>query len=147
MRISDWSSDVCSSDLFRHIARDGGYSVYPCTTNGCPSAQRDLERQSRIWPQRERGFTPLDRHNPLQPEVPKISPFLQSCPCAMAASALSYCPSCCRIKKIQQSPIFLVQFQRSSVSIMSSCKSNNRFVGEVRSEEQTSELQSLMRNS
>src|SRR3546814_6660422 len=94
-------------------------------------------------------------HNPLQPEVPKISPFLQSCPCAMAASALSYCPSCCRIKKIQQSPIFLVQFQRSSVSIMSSCKSNNRFVGEVasypkplrRSKEHTSELQSLMRNS
>src|SRR3546814_11135380 len=88
MRISDWSSDVCSSDLFRHIARDGGYSGYPCPTNGCPSGQRDLERQSRIWPQRERGFTPLDRHNPLQPEVPKISPFLQSCPCAMAASAL-----------------------------------------------------------
>src|SRR3546814_8159775 len=118
MRMSDWSSDGCSSDL-------------------------------------------------LQPEVPKISPFLQSCPCAMAASALSYCPSCCRIKKIQQSPIFLVQFQRSSVSIMSSCKSNNRFVGEVasypkplritacrlhassskRSEEHTSELKSLMRNS
>src|SRR3546814_3371360 len=106
------------------------YTTLFRSTNGCPSGQRDLERQSRIWPQRERGFTPLDRHNPLQPEVPKISPFLQSCPCAMAASALSYCPSCCRIKKIQQSPIFLVQFQRSSVSIMSSCKSNNRFVGE-----------------
>src|SRR3546814_2769680 len=28
MRISDWSSDVCSSDLFRRNARHGGYNRF-----------------------------------------------------------------------------------------------------------------------
>src|SRR3546814_8161843 len=29
MRISDWSSDVCSSDLHANIQKDGTYSVVP----------------------------------------------------------------------------------------------------------------------
>src|SRR3546814_5572740 len=95
MRISDWSSDVCSSDLFRHIARDGGYSGYPCPTNGCPSGQRDLERQSRIWPQRERGFTPLDRHNPLQPRSEEHTSELQS------LMRISYAVFCLKKKQTQ----------------------------------------------
>src|SRR3546814_8286075 len=60
MRISDWSSDVCSSDLFRDLREampgsvPGCHTVrYPGLTLGCRSVPwaRCLacERQSRPW--------------------------------------------------------------------------------------------------
>src|SRR3546814_8717760 len=47
MRISDWSSDVCSSDLF---GRSGGWTKH--RRHGCRSISRassDFRRSSALW--------------------------------------------------------------------------------------------------
>src|SRR3546814_11444274 len=52
MRISDWSSDVCSSDLYQHIARGmfGVILVDPKDPNALPKADREYVLvQSEIY--------------------------------------------------------------------------------------------------
>src|SRR3546814_5662311 len=46
MRISDWSSDVCSSDLDRHAsARGAGHTVFQCKRQG---VELDLEAANSV---------------------------------------------------------------------------------------------------
>src|SRR3546814_6649229 len=74
MRISDWSSDVCSSDLVADLSEIGAahdihrIKLFPQETQRM-RAQRQLQRAIILhhlaplghWPKRGRGFEPLGR--------------------------------------------------------------------------------------
>src|SRR3546814_19875649 len=49
MRISDWSSDVCSSDLNGHLVR-GVKPVYWCFDCGSALAEAEIEYQDKVSP-------------------------------------------------------------------------------------------------
>src|SRR3546814_19752182 len=68
MRISDWSSDVCSSDLLTSSSRRGSWNTMPTSdvgpSTGCPSTvTRPLDGRSSPETMRSRVDLP-------QPEVP-----------------------------------------------------------------------------
>src|SRR3546814_9887351 len=70
MRISDWSSDVCSSDLAAHIAQSDKGDVHNVSPSPLPFRGEDMkawrEAPSRSW----RGGGRSNHHPPL----PTLSP-------------------------------------------------------------------------
>src|SRR3546814_20631081 len=71
MRISDWSSDVCSSDLFRHQAR-GGEGQPPTALYGPP--RRPIFRREILAPFKRPHADPALRSWPCyQAECRRIS--------------------------------------------------------------------------
>src|SRR3546814_6922349 len=120
MRISDWSSDVCSSDLTRPTATPNriwnpgrGRSVLPspCLATGIPASMEAIEAAAR------HGRRPKseDPHLPIDPEA-----------------------------AAEQSGLHYVSDDMPGIRRRRAGKS---FSYRRRSEEQTSELQSLMRNT
>src|SRR3546814_10872213 len=71
MRISDWSSDVCSSDLALHPDRGGGQCGYAPTPTAIPKQHRPPERRSglRRHPKRSVNW-------PAFPTFPRLTPFI-----------------------------------------------------------------------
>src|SRR3546814_5724099 len=102
MRISDWSSDVCSSDLPAPVDAAPGAKTARTTDNGPPRAPSAFMRKSALIPSR-----------------------------------------CRRVKRCDVSVKLL-----SAVALSIACPSSLLFATwSARSEEHTSELQSLMRSS
>src|SRR3546814_3059183 len=65
MRISDWSSDVCSSDLFRHLRPGGGLvrrRECPCRLHAGAGALRGLRPRLPVSAIRRRLATPALAH-------------------------------------------------------------------------------------
>src|SRR3546814_8914965 len=104
MRISDWSSDVCSSDLSLHQAEIPGISSLRARVPWCPPAGRTLRISTSAGIHLDSWF---DRHR-----LPERGPIEG-------------------IGRIKQSQCRFAFFETSG----------------KRSEEHTSELQSLMRSS
>src|SRR3546814_5967606 len=113
MRISDWSSDVCSSDLFEQLQFHGGTLITMCCEDGrkcrCGGVFADAEPQSTVSSESNR----LDR----------------------ALRSLQIADDPTRIDK--EGPPDLGEADAAAYA----------FAQLNRSEEHTSELQSLMRHS
>src|SRR3546814_18905229 len=60
MRISDWSSDVCSSDLLRIDGRNDGGTVFPLAP---PDRQGVSDAARQVFWVRRREFGGMDRTN------------------------------------------------------------------------------------
>src|SRR3546814_6118220 len=60
MRISDWSSDVCSSDLLRIDGRNDGGTVFPLAP---PDRQGVSDAARKVFWVRRREFGGMDRTN------------------------------------------------------------------------------------
>src|SRR3546814_4257181 len=73
MRISDWSSDVCSSDLCRRIARRAVCAELR------RSAHRRGHRQSRLSAESTEGWRTTLGHDPPRPEVHRSGDGRASC--------------------------------------------------------------------
>src|SRR3546814_2893166 len=84
MRISDWSSDVCSSDL---PDRGGGQCGYAPTPTAIPKQHRPPERRSglRRHPKRSVNW-------PAFPTFPRLTPFITPpCCCQHGARQMTVC--------------------------------------------------------
>src|SRR3546814_6074785 len=122
MRISDWSSDACSSDLFRtDFRRDAGIAV---------TAPREAQRRplQRIYPGLIEGLVlavaPAQRQRPFARQVELQVRRDREDPCLRLAEK-----HLCRL--VRRGQRIAVGVQRIN----------------ARSEEHTSEIQSLMRHS
>src|SRR3546814_9526976 len=131
MRISDWSSDVCSSDLFRPAARAVGDDV-ECECVDLAFAGVAVNRDQMVADVvaavahvRERAFEKI--HVLLGRAVEGI---------AVRVGGVA------RIQRAQQCAVLAVDAARIQQREFA-----DRVLGEQRSEEHTSELQSLMRSS
>src|SRR3546814_1833958 len=113
MRISDWSSDVCSSDLFEQVRREAG-RLDILVNNAC-ALHDDLTAAGHFW-QKPLGI------------VDMLDVGLRS----------SY------VSAYYAAPLMVAQ--QHGLMIFTSASGSVHYVyGPVRSEEHTSELQSLMR--
>src|SRR3546814_21137898 len=61
MRISDWSSDVCSSDLISSRRNGGAFFTAPPTSCGCLVGDAGTCRQAQLG---EQGQTGVPLHTP-----------------------------------------------------------------------------------
>src|SRR3546814_5358329 len=113
MRISDWSSDVCSSDLVEGEA-----------AAGLPAAARQSRRSDAVAADEA-------RQGRQESPVPRPRPCAQGQ--AERQAARDRRPSAARAD--------------SACRIASRCRDSSAVAGQGRSEEHTSELQSLMSNS
>src|SRR3546814_16369638 len=68
MRISDWSSDVCSSDLRPALARAGIGD--PGASPGMEICRMDMKGESRIEAPRDRVWTALNDPEVLKASIP-----------------------------------------------------------------------------
>src|SRR3546814_1190633 len=129
MRISDWSSDVCSSDLGAQLARAVAEYVVEETAAAAPAEARtgDGQRPAALGNQQEAA---LDHRVALAPDQARV---LQ-----VAADALQRCA-------VGRGLVQLPGHQRRGVVQPQRVAHRLLHVGIlVRSEEHTSELQSLM---
>src|SRR3546814_11946069 len=63
MRISDWSSDVCSSDLWEDACLDFDRNPQPTLTASAAQVRQPVYRSSvGLWRNYERELAPLRRH-------------------------------------------------------------------------------------
>src|SRR3546814_6784235 len=130
MRISDWSSDVCSSDLGRVKRKIAGEGAGK-SGDGCrPAAGRiSKRRRQKKKPRRRRDFTkasgPGLQAKEKAPEIPGPSVLLGRAASTTSAAAAEPAPNPRHVK-----------------TPLAHCLRRT-----VRSEEHTSELQSLMRIS
>src|SRR3546814_5005794 len=115
MRISDWSSDVCSSDLLQDWTETADVVLVDAPCSGTGTWRRNPEARWRLTPER------LDRLATLQAHLLEVA-----CPLVKSGGALVYV-------------VCSLLDEEGAGQIAA-------FLGS-RSEEHTSELQSLMRIS
>src|SRR3546814_3895327 len=138
MRISDWSSDVCSSDLAMLFLNRRGYA--PLTL--CGACGHRLECPNcAAWLVEHRRHGRLQCHHcGHQQSLPK------ACPACGAEDHFKACGP--GVERLAEEAAAL--FPEARLAVMASDTANTpRQISEMleRSEEHTSELQSLMRNS
>src|SRR3546814_5543281 len=132
LRISDWSSDVCSSDLDRSRHRFRRTAQRPC--RGAPPGQAAARRHARRDPRRRRGRGHLSREG----EVTDLLN-LRSVSAAYGKGQVLW-DVALDIRPGEAATIL----GRNGVGKTTLMKT---IMGQIRSEEHTSELQSLMRIS
>src|SRR3546814_8105065 len=124
MRISDWSSDVCSSDLMDH-----------CSEVPVGYADRDGKRHARMLRQRILDFGGIDIHATAQDQIG-------------ASIGNVEIPLLVQPPEIADGLVAVVRAMRLRAKVaIGRARAGERQKMDLRSEEHTSELQSLMRNS
>src|SRR3546814_7111805 len=127
MRISDWSSDVCSSDLLRtqRVAQEG------------KERADDLRRSAREGPRKDRAWASNSRSpGGRAPNWPVGWRIGLSASSPVRGSNAQY-----------RQPVRRLRECWSQILVLPTASVGNRAASPFRSEEQTSELQSLMRIS
>src|SRR3546814_2919245 len=127
MRISDWSSDVCSSDLLWYRERDDKIISRSAEGTFAPHSGSDLAKKL------------ANMMGKIEHEHDRIRGFIMVSPYISKDGETSFAPF---VRNFQNCPMIVVNNERLSSSDF------RAFVEKIkRSQEHTSELQSLMRTS